>query len=93
MALNGEGDLYMADFGLSRAHGSSNRRPDNNRKGSICGQHRDDLLQHPISLAVDYLGNLYIGDAGVDGDAATSSNPGYVVKVPRNGVASKMTIT
>src|SRR6202044_105798 len=50
------------------------------------------LLQHPISLAVDYLGNLYIGDAGVDGDSATSSNPGYVVKVPRNGVAAKMTI-
>jgi hypothetical protein len=44
-------------------------------------------------LAVDYLGTVYIGDAGEDGDTASSAAPGYVVKVPRNGVASKLTIT
>jgi hypothetical protein len=28
---------------------------------------------------------LYVGDAGGEADGATSSSPGYVVKVPRNG--------
>jgi hypothetical protein len=43
-------------------------------------------------LAFDYLGNLYIGDAGPAGSGASSSNPGYVVKIPAGGVAFKMTI-
>jgi sugar lactone lactonase YvrE len=92
VALNGEGDLYVADFGLSP--GSTGQVivvPTTTGKAPSV-VNTGTLLQHPISLAVDYLGNLYIGDAGVDGDAATSSNPGYVVKVPRNGVAAKMTI-
>jgi hypothetical protein len=50
------------------------------------------LLQHPIALAIDNLGNLYIGDAGPAGDNASSRTPGYVVKVPLNGSPSKMTI-
>jgi hypothetical protein len=50
------------------------------------------LLQHPISLALDYLGNLYVGDAGADGDGATSSSPGYVVKVPHNGNPQVLTV-
>ena len=92
VALNGEGDLYVADFGLSPGTtGKVIVVPTTTGKAPSV-VNTGTLLQHPISLAVDYLGNLYIGDAGVDGDAATSSNPGYVVKVPRNGVAAKMTI-
>jgi sugar lactone lactonase YvrE len=92
VALNGEGDLYVADFGLSPGTtGKVIVVPTTTGKAPSV-VNTGTLLQHPISLAVDYLGNIYIGDAGVDGDAATSSNPGYVVKVPRNGVAAKMTI-
>ena len=50
------------------------------------------LLDNPIALAFDYLGNLYIGDAGPGGLNADSSNPGYIVKVPVGGAPFKMTI-
>jgi sugar lactone lactonase YvrE len=87
VALNGEGDLYVADFNLGEVivvPTTTGKAPSVINTGT--------LLQHPIALAVDYLGNLYIGDAGEDGDTASSSSPGYVVKVPHNGVAAKMTI-
>jgi hypothetical protein len=38
-----------------------------------------------MSLAFDPSGNLYIGDMGPKGTAATALNPGYIVKVPANG--------
>ena len=77
VALNGEGDLYVADFGVSPGTtGQVIVVPTTTGKAPSV-VNTGTLLQHPISLAVDYLGNLYIGDAGVDGDAATSSNPGY----------------
>ncbi len=50
------------------------------------------LLQHPIALAFDYRGNLYIGDAGSGGQGASTGNPGYVVKLPVGGAPFKMTI-
>ena len=50
------------------------------------------LLDNPIALAFDYLGNLYIGDAGPGGLNASSSQPGYIVKVPVGGAPFKMTI-
>ena len=50
------------------------------------------LLQHPISLALDFLGDLYIGDAGPYGDDATSQVPGYVVEVPDSGSAFALPI-
>jgi sugar lactone lactonase YvrE len=89
VALNGEGDLYIADFDLGEVivvPTTTGKAP------SVVNTGSPNLLQHPISLTVDYLGNLYIGDAGIDGDTASSSNPGYVVKVPHNGVATKLTI-
>ena len=50
------------------------------------------LLQHPIALAFDFLGNLYIGDAGPGGLDAGSGNPGFVVKIPVGGAAFKVNI-
>jgi hypothetical protein len=50
------------------------------------------LLQHPISLSFDCLGNLYIRDAGPGGLYASNSKPGYVVRIPVGGAAFKMTI-
>ena len=50
------------------------------------------LLQHPIALSFDYLGNLYIGDAGPAGVLAGIGDPGFLVKVPVGGAAFQMTI-
>jgi hypothetical protein len=49
-------------------------------------------LQHPIALALDELGDLYIGDSGPDGDNASASSPGFVVEVPYNGPAIQVPI-
>jgi len=91
VVLDGQGDLYIADFNLAeviKVPTTSGQAP-SLVATSVAGI---NLLQHPIALAVDYLGNLYIGDAGPDGDSASSVTPGYVVKVPLNGSPSKMTI-
>jgi hypothetical protein len=85
VAMNGEGDLYIADFNLGEVivvPTTTGKAP------SIVNT--NGLLQHPISLALDFLGDLYIGDAGADGDSASSSNPGYVVELPYNGPAFKV---
>jgi sugar lactone lactonase YvrE len=87
VAMNGEGDLYIADFN----QGEVVVVPTRTGKAPYVLQ-TESLLTHPISLALDYVGNLYVGDAGSDGDGATSSNPGYVVKVPQNGTPFRMTI-
>jgi hypothetical protein len=50
------------------------------------------LLQHPIALAFDFWGNLYVGDAGPGGVFAGTGEPGYVVKLPIGGAPFKMTI-
>ena len=90
VALNGEGDLYVADFGNSGTGKVIVVPTTTGKPPSVVNT--GSLLEHPIALAVDYLGNLYIGDAGLNGDTASAGSPGYVVKVPRNGVAAKMTI-
>jgi sugar lactone lactonase YvrE len=82
VAMNGEGDLYIADFTLGKVvvvPTTTGKSPFLLNTGS--------LLQHPISLAVDALGNLYIGDAGADGMDAESAAPGFVVEVPYRGSA------
>ena len=88
VAMNGEGDLYIADFDLGEVvvvPTTTGIAPYVLQTGF--------LLQHPISLALDYLGNLYVGDAGQGGTSAVSTNPGYVVKVlPRNAGVSKVAI-
>jgi sugar lactone lactonase YvrE len=85
VAMNGEGDLYIADFNL----GEVIVVPTTTGKASFVVK-TGGLLQHPISLALDFLGDLYIGDAGSDGDGASGSNPGYVVELPYNGPAFKV---
>jgi hypothetical protein len=85
VAMNGEGDLYIADFDMGQVIVVPTRT---GKAASIVDTGL--ILQHPISLALDYLGNLYIGDAGSDGTEATSSNPGYVVKVLQNGSVQRV---
>jgi sugar lactone lactonase YvrE len=87
VVMNGEGDLYIADFGLHEVIVVPTRT---GKAPSVVDTGL--LLQSPISLALDYLGNLYVGDAGADGDGATGSSPGYVVKVPHNGSPQILTI-
>ena len=51
-------------------------------------------LYHPIALAFDPSGNLYIGDTGPDGTSVTATNPGFIVKVPAGGgTATKLSYT
>jgi sugar lactone lactonase YvrE len=91
VALDGQGDLYIADYNLGeviKVPTTSGQAP-SLVATSVAGV---NLLQHPIALAIDYVGNLYIGDAGPDGDNASSAVPGYVVKIASNGSPSKMTI-
>jgi sugar lactone lactonase YvrE len=82
VAMNGEGDLFIADYDLGEVvvvPTTTGKSPYVLNTGT--------LLQHPISLAVDFLGDLYIGDSGQAGEDASSGNPGYVVEVPYNGSA------
>jgi sugar lactone lactonase YvrE len=88
VAMNGEGDLYIADFNLGEVvvvPTTTGIAPYVLNTGTV-------KLQHPISLALDELGNLYIGDSGPDGDSATGSAPGFVVVVPYNASAFKLAI-
>jgi sugar lactone lactonase YvrE len=82
VAMNGEGDLFIADFNLGEVvvvPTTTGQLPYVLNTGK--------LLQHPIALALDFLGDLYIGDSGPDGDNASSTAPGYVVEVPYKGSA------
>jgi sugar lactone lactonase YvrE len=82
VAMNGEGDLFIADYNLGEVvvvPTTTGKSPYVLNTGT--------LLQHPISLTVDFLGDLYIGDSGQAGEDASSGNPGYVVEVSYNGSA------
>ena len=82
VAMNGQGDLFIADFNLGEVvvvPTTTGQLPYVLNTGN--------LLQHPIALALDFLGDLYIGDSGPDGDDASSTAPGYVVEVPYKGSA------
>jgi sugar lactone lactonase YvrE len=88
VAMNGEGDLYIADFNLGEVivvPTTTGIAPYVLNTGTV-------QLQHPISLAFDELGDLYIGDSGADGDGATGSTPGFVVVVPYNASAFKLAL-
>jgi sugar lactone lactonase YvrE len=87
LALDGSGNLYIADFNngnVIEVPTTTGQAPSMVNTGG--------LLQHPIAIALDLLGNLYIGDTGPGGVDAGSSNPGFIVKVPSGGAAYKMTI-
>jgi sugar lactone lactonase YvrE len=88
VAMNGEGDLYIADFNLGEVivvPTTTGITPYVLNTGSV-------KLEHPISLALDELGNLYVGDAGSEGEDATSAAPGFVAVVPYNGSAFTLAI-
>jgi len=85
VAVNAEGDLYIADYNLGKVvvvPAAPGTTPYFLNTGT--------LLQHPISLTVDFLGDLYIGDSGPDGVDGTGSAPGYLVEVPYKGSAFKL---
>jgi sugar lactone lactonase YvrE len=86
--LDGVGDLFIADY--NNAEVVEVPPTDTGVAPSVVNT--GGLLQHPIALAFDFLGNLYIGDSGPDGLNASSGNPGFVVKIPVGGAAFKMTI-
>jgi sugar lactone lactonase YvrE len=88
VAMNGEGDLYIADFNLGEVivvPTTTGIPPYVLNTGSV-------KLQHPISLALDELGDLYVGDAGSAGEDATGAAPGFVAVVPYNGSAFTLAI-
>lgn len=88
LALDGAGDLFIADFNnpqvIEVPPANTGRAPSVVNTGG--------LLQHPNALTFDYLGNMYIADAGPAGLFAGFSNPGFLVKVPVGGTAFKMPI-
>jgi sugar lactone lactonase YvrE len=87
LAVDGAGNLFIADFDrgdvIEVPPGSPNSATAINTGG---------LLQHPIALAFDFLGDLYIGDAGPGGVDASSSQPGYIVEIPVGGSAFQLNI-
>jgi Abnormal spindle-like microcephaly-assoc'd, ASPM-SPD-2-Hydin len=76
VALDGAGNLDIADFNL----GEVIQIPVNG-SAPFAVIPAGGLLKHPLSMAFDYNGNLYVGDSGPAGFDADSSNPGYIVKV------------
>jgi sugar lactone lactonase YvrE len=91
LAVDGAGDLYIADYGPDPGVGQVVKVPmTTGAAPSVVNT--GALLQHPIALALDYLGNLYIGDAGPAGVLAGIGDPGFLVKVPVGGAAFQMTI-
>ena len=81
VALDGAGDLFIVDYDLGKiavVPANTAIAPYFLATGSV--------FVHPASLAFDTNGNLYVGDAGTGGaDGGTSSNPGFVVKIPAAG--------
>ncbi len=88
LAVDGAGNLFIADF----ERGDVIEVPPAATGIAATAINTGGLLQHPIALAFDYLGDLYIGDAGPGGIDAGSGNPGYIVEVPVGGSAFKVTL-
>jgi sugar lactone lactonase YvrE len=87
LAVDGAGDLFIADYDgaqIVEVPTTTGAAPSVVKTGG--------LLQHPLAVAFDYVGNLYIGDAGPAGINASAGEPGYIVKVPVGGAPFKMTI-
>jgi sugar lactone lactonase YvrE len=91
LALDGAGDLYIADYGPDAGPGQVIKVPTTTGLAPSV-VNTGTLLQHPIALTFDYLGNMYIGDAGPGGVFAGASDPGFLVKVPVGGAAFQMPI-
>ncbi len=82
ITINGAGDLYFTDFAfgvIDVIPAVSGQTPFSENPGN--------LLQHPLSVAFDVFGNLFVGDAGPAGSGADAATPGYIVEVPADGGA------
>ena len=94
LALDKAGNLYVADYGGSNGTTPSvTKMPvSTSSAGNAWTGFGTPLtitgtaaLNHPMALAFDPWGNLYIGDMGSAGVDATASTPGYIVEVPADG--------
>ncbi|HEV2276169.1 MAG TPA: NHL repeat-containing protein [Acidobacteriaceae bacterium] len=89
VALDAKGDLFVADYSgfvsmvppAYDPNTGATSWPGFGTKLTLPGI----TLYHPMSLAFDIYGNLYIGDMGPLGVTANTVNPGFIVKVPANG--------
>jgi sugar lactone lactonase YvrE len=88
LAVDGAGNLFIADF----ERGDVVKVPPAPTGQAASLINTGGLLQHPISLALDLFGDLFIGDAGSGGVNATSGNPGFIVEVPLAGSPFKISI-
>jgi hypothetical protein len=87
LALDGSGNLFVTDFNSGRlveVPTTTGLAPSLVNTGG--------LLQHPICVTFDFLGNTYIGDAGPAGNDASSADPGYIVKIPAGGSPVKLKV-
>jgi sugar lactone lactonase YvrE len=86
VAIDGAGDLFIADWGPvpPAAEGKIIVVPANKAIAPYVLA-TGSLLKHPGALAFDANGNLFIGDAGPLGFGANSDQPGFVVKIPAAG--------
>lgn len=80
LAVDSRGDLYVAQY-----NGVLRMVPEPWTSAPQSVTFPGVTLDHPISLAFDPSGNLYIGDAGPSGMMASASSPGFIVKVPADG--------
>ena len=86
VALDAAGNLYIGDFNL----GEVIKVPVATGGSASLVIPPGGLLQHPIAMTVNSLGDLYVGDAGPGGLDASTSNPGFVIRVPAGGTAYKL---
>jgi sugar lactone lactonase YvrE len=98
LALDAAGNLFVADYSgtvtkIPPTIGS-NGTESWTSSGTQLTFPPAAALTHPMSLAFDPAGNLYIGDMGPLGTGATAAQPGYIIKVPANsGPAVKLNYT
>ncbi len=89
-ALDATGNLYVADYSgfvtkIPPSYNSNTGVTTWPTGGTRLTFPAGITLYHPVSLAVDTAGNLYIGDVGPMGSLASASQPGFIVKVPGDG--------
>jgi sugar lactone lactonase YvrE len=87
LALDGSGNLWVADYQLGAVYKVNVLNVALITKLTLPPA---IVLNHPISLAFDPSGNLYIGDTGPNGFSANAQTPGFIVKVPVSGTATKL---
>lgn len=94
VAVNGAGDLFVGTYGLTGSGSVIEVTPIYSNGtlswagGTQTTLNLSALLNHPMALAFDNYGNLFIADSGPAGTNATASNPGYIIEVPANGQAA-----